>query len=120
MRNSKVTILHAPDEGVHLFKHVPGGLEFGVEGNHPGDYLKDCVTFPDRKDVDELHHPNHLTVLEDFKVTTCYNFSKFVFRPVCPGQMKQLLAFIESCPCLEAPEIVVTPDFFNHVYGIKE
>jgi len=120
MRNLKKTLMHEPSKGVHLFLHVPTRLEFAVVGNHPEGYLPDCVAFPDRKDCDELHHPNHLTVLEDFKIVTRFNFSEFVFHPTCPGQMQNLLNFINSCPCLEVPDIVVTHDFFNHIYGIKK
>lgn len=120
MRNQKVTLMHEPHKGVHLFVHKPTRMEFAVVGNHPEAYLKDCVAFPDREDCDEIHHPNHLTVLEDFKVITRYNFREFVFHPICPGRMQHLLDFIESCPNLEKPDIVVTHDFFNHIYGINQ
>lgn len=120
MRNNKVTMLHDPRNGDHLFLHKPSGLQFGVEGNFPDAYLVDCVAFPNREGFDPLHQPGHLDVLEDFKVITRFNFSEFVFHPCCPNQMNQLLAFIKSCPCLEEPEIVVSESFFNHVYGLTK
>ena len=118
MRNSKITLRHAPEEGVYLFQHTPTRLEFAVVGKCPEAYLNDCVKFPDRKDTDELHPLTHLTVLEDFKIITRYNFSEFVFHPICPGQVEKTLAFIRGCPCLEEPEIVITESMFKHIYGM--
>lgn len=118
MRNHKETIMHDPDQGVYLFVHTPTRLEFAVIGRDPSAYLKDCVMFPDRKDCDPIHHPNHLTVLKDFKVNTRYNFAEFVFRCTCPGQMKWLLEFIKAQQCLEVPEIAISNDMFGHLYRL--
>lgn len=120
MRNKKVTLMHEPDQGVHLFVHTPSRLEFAIESHYSPEFLEDCIPFPDRKDCDEIHHPNHLTVLEDFKIATTFNRERFVFRLQCPSQMSRMLEFIKTHTCFENPEIVVTHDFFNHIYGIKQ
>lgn len=124
MRNLKITLIHDPDQGTHLYKHLPSGLEFAVSSHYSGefleDFLTDCTPFPDRKDCDELHRPNHLNVLKDFKVKARRNQDEFVFHPTCPAQMAQLIEFIKTGACLESPKLIVTPGFFNHVYGIKD
>lgn len=123
MRNLKITLIHNPDQGTHLYKHLLSGLEFAVTSYYPKEYLEDfltdCVSFPDRKDCDRL---NHLDVLKDFKVKAkaLSNRDEFVFHPVCPAQMSKLIEFIEASGRLKLPEVIVTPAFFNHVYGIKD
>lgn len=118
MRNLKETVVHSPEEGVYLFVHTPTGQQFAVVGNKPEAYLKDCEMFPTAAYFTDLDRPNHLTVLLDFKIKTRYQFSEFEFRIQCPTQMKWMLDFIKDQPCLELPEIVVTPNFFGYVYKL--
>lgn len=120
MRNNKISIMHNPEQGVHLFRHTPTQLEFAIESHYSLDFLtEECVAFPDRQDCDEIHHPNHLIVLEDFKIVVTWNREKFILRLSCPGQMKHMLAFIKDHTCFENPEIIMTQGFFYHVYGIE-
>lgn len=119
MRNIKRTILHNPDEGVHIFVHTPSRLEFAIESHYSADFLEECIRIYPVGDT-PIQHPDHLTVLDDFKIATTFNRERFVFRLQCPGQMKRMLEFIETHTCFENPEIITTPEFFYHVYGIKE
>lgn len=118
MRNNKTGLMHDPAKGVYLFRHTPSKLKFAIEGNRPQAYLKDCVAFPDREDVDEIHRTNYQVVLEDFKVVTRYQFDEFILYPECPGQMEKLLTFIREQTCFEEPQIVISESMFKHIYGM--
>lgn len=119
MRNSKETVLHDPSEGIYVVIHVPSGARFIIEGHDPGPYLRDCMLLKDHPGFGK-DEGDSLTVLTDIKLQTRYQFSEFIIRPQCPGQVSKLIEYVTKASVLEIPKIVVSESFFKHIYGLDK
>lgn len=123
MKNGKETILHNPEEGVLVVIHTPTSMKFIIEGHDPMPYFRDCMILKEHPGFGTDNGWNEgcsLTVLEDFKLKTRYQFEEIVIRPECPGQVSKLIEYITKGTQLQKPDIIVSESFFNHIYGIKE